>query len=62
VRHVDTSCEKRVGHRIVKQIVEVHGGRIWVASTLGSTFQMELPTGAEYRKGGHEQADPCQRG
>ena len=41
-----------LGLAIAKEIVEMHGGRIWVGSTLGkgSTLQMELPTGAVLRK------------
>ena len=42
-----------LGLAIAKQIVQMHGGRIWVESTLGkgATFQMELPIRAEFSKG-----------
>jgi signal transduction histidine kinase len=40
-----------LGLAIAKQIIEMHGGRIWVASMVGkgATFQMQLPIRAEAR-------------
>jgi signal transduction histidine kinase len=40
-----------LGLAIAKQIVEMHGGRIWVESMpgKGANFQMELPIRAEIR-------------
>src|SRR5262245_44809895 len=43
---------------IAKQIVDMHGGRIWVESFLGkgSTFQMQLPTRLQFWSPPHDVA------
>jgi signal transduction histidine kinase len=46
-----------LGLSIAKRIIEMHGGRIWVESSLGkgATFWFTLPVRVEHQKGAHEQ-------